>query len=486
MAGPATTGRAAVFTEGNLFRHTAVMALTSSVGLMAIFLVDVIDMIFISMLGQAELAAAVGYAGAVLFFTTSFGIGMAVAAGALVARALGQGNPGQARRRASHAIVHGVIFGAAFAALVFASLDPIVSLLGATGETHTHAVGYLRIIVPSLPFLIVGMLGGAILRAHGDARRAMGATLYGGLVNAVLDPILIFGLGLDLTGAALASVAARLTIAATALIPIFRHHGGLGRPDPAGLLADLRPVAAIALPAILTQLATPVGMAWVTRAMAEFGEQAVAGMAIVGRLTPLAFGVLFSLSGAVGPVLGQNDGAGLHARVRAGFRAALLFCALVTVAVAAVLFALRAPIAGLFGATGVARDLVFLFCGPLALLFFFNGVIFIANAACNNLGRPFLSTAVNWGRHTLGTVVPVAIGGWAFGAQGVMVGQAAGGVVFGLLAWWLALRVIAQRAAGAAGGDGDGAGARGAAQGAPVEVPFDWQARVSRYFNPRR
>ena len=81
----------AVFLEGNLFRHIAVMSFTASVGLMALFIVDFVDMIFISMLGKSELAAAVGYAGAILFFTSSFGIGMAIAAGALVARALGAG-----------------------------------------------------------------------------------------------------------------------------------------------------------------------------------------------------------------------------------------------------------------------------------------------------------------------------------------------------------------------------------------------------------
>ena len=63
------------FVQGNLMRHISVMALTASVGLMAVFLVDLVDMIFISMLGKEELAAAVGYAGAILFFTSSFGIG---------------------------------------------------------------------------------------------------------------------------------------------------------------------------------------------------------------------------------------------------------------------------------------------------------------------------------------------------------------------------------------------------------------------------
>ena len=76
------------------------------------------------------------------------------------------------------------------------------------------------------------------------------------------------------------------------------------------------------------------------------------------------------------------------------------------------------------------------------VLFFFNGVIFVANSAFNNLGRPFHSTWTNWGRHTIGTIPLALLGGSMAGAQGVLLGQAAGGVVFGLIAWWLALRVM--------------------------------------------
>jgi putative MATE family efflux protein len=434
----------AKFLEGNLFRHVSVMSLTSSVGLMAIFAVDFIDMIFIAMLGKAELAAAVGYAATILFFTTSFGIGMAIAAGALVARALGAGDGPLAQERRTHALVYGVVFGIAFAAMVWWWLEEIVFLLGATGETARLAVLYLAIVVPSLPFLMVGMMGGAILRAHGDARRAMMATIYGGSVNAILDPILIFGLDLELVGAALASVAARVVIAVTALLPIIHHYGGIMRPRVAGMMRDLPPIAAIAFPAILTQLATPVGQAIVTRAMAEFGEMAIAGMAIVGRLSPLAFGVIFALSGAVGPILGQNFGARNYERVRLGLQSALLFTGIVIVLVSAVLFALRGPIADLFQATGITRDLVYLFCGPLSLLFFFNGVLFVSNATFNNLGHPFYSTFLNWGRNTVGMIPLVLLGSATLGAQGVLIGQALAGVVFGLLAWWLARRVIAR------------------------------------------
>jgi len=432
----------AKFLQGNLFRHIAVMSLTASIGLMAVFIVDFVDMIFISMLGKSELAAAIGYAGAILFFTSSFGIGMAIAAGALVARALGAGDGTKARQQSSHTMIYGIGFGAVFSFVVWLYIEPLARLMGASGETLDLAVGYLSIIVPSLPFLMVAMVGGAILRAHGDARRAMMATVWGGLVNAILDPILIFGFDMELTGAALASVVARMAMAVAALMPIFRHHGGLERPDARGMLGDLKPVMMIAFPAILTQLATPIGQAYVTRSMAAYGEAAVAGMAIVGRMTPVAFGVIFALSGAIGPVIAQNYGAGQHDRVRGAVRDGLIFSALVIVLITGLLFALRGSIAALFEAEGMTLTLLFLFCGPLALVFFFNAVIFVANAAFNNLGHPYYSTWINWGRHTLGTIpFVIGFGAW-LGAPGVLIGQAVGGVIFGVIAWWLTYRVM--------------------------------------------
>ena len=92
----------AKFLAGAPMRHVAVVSATASIGLMPMFVVDFVDMIFISMLGNAALAAAIGYAGSILFFTTSFGIGIAIAAGALVARALGSGDEALVRSKASH------------------------------------------------------------------------------------------------------------------------------------------------------------------------------------------------------------------------------------------------------------------------------------------------------------------------------------------------------------------------------------------------
>jgi Na+-driven multidrug efflux pump len=134
----------AVFLKGNLFRHISVMSLTSSVGLMAVFLVDFVDMIFISMLGKAELAAAVGYAGAILFFTTSVGIGMAIAGGALVARALGADDEDLARRRATNTLLYGVLTGGMFSAVVWFNLPFLVGFWGLRARRSIWPSGISR------------------------------------------------------------------------------------------------------------------------------------------------------------------------------------------------------------------------------------------------------------------------------------------------------------------------------------------------------
>ncbi len=430
------------FLTGSLTRHIVTMSLTAAVGLLALFVVDLVDMIFISMLGVAELAAAVGFAGSILFMTTSVSIGFSIAAGALVARALGEGRSERAREVLTHVLALGLLFAIGFAALIFAALPALTALVGATGETQSLAVSYLRILIPTMPILMVGMIASAALRGHGAANLSMMVTIIGGVVNALLDPVFIFVLDMGLDGAALASVAARVSIAGSALWFITRRYGGLVAPSVTAILEDSRAIAALAVPAMLANIATPVGSAYVTRAASAFGEEAVAGMAVVARMTPIAFALVFAMSGAIGPIIGQNFGAGNHDRVREAFRRAAALCIAFVVPVVALLFLLRAPIADLFNAQGTARDLIYLFCGPLSLAWVFNGVIFVANASYNNLGHPFYSTWINWGRNTLGVVPFVAIGAALWGARGVLIGQMAGGVLVAMVAFWLAGRVM--------------------------------------------
>lgn len=434
----------AVFLTGNLMGHVTRMSLTASIGILAIFAVDFVDMIFIAMLGQAELAAAIGYAGTLLFFTNAINIGMSIAAGSLVAKALGADQDVAAREHATSVAITAVIISVLVPVLVLSNLSAILSGLGAEGETLHFAARYTSIILPTMCFMGLAMTAMAVLRAYGDAKASMYVTLLGGVVNAMLDPLLIFGAGLGLDGAAYASVAARLTMAAAAIWVVITKHQGFARPSLGLFARDFKAVFALAGPAVLTNLATPVGGAIVTREMAKFGTDAVAAMAVIGRLTPLAFAVVLALSGAIGPIVGQNFGAGQFNRVREALLAGLKFTAAYVVLVTLILFATRGFIADIFEATGEMRALIYLFCGPLALFQIFNGAIFVCNASFNNLGHPLYSTGVNWGRHTLGTLPFVLAGSALMGASGVLIGQAVGGVLFAVLGFGLAWRLTGQ------------------------------------------
>jgi Na+-driven multidrug efflux pump len=110
----------------------------------------------------------------------------------------------------------------------------------------------------------------------------------------------------------------------------------------------------------------------------------------------------------------------------------------------------RNPIAGVFGATGDAKDLIVFFCVFISASFVFNGVLFVANAAFNNLGFAFYSTLLNWGRSTLGVIPFIWLGSRWFGATGVLAGYGLGVVIFGLVGGWLCFRVVARLEAEAA------------------------------------
>lgn len=439
-----------VFVTGSILRHVLVMSATGAIGLIAIFMVDLLSLLYVSWLGSATLTAAVGYATIILFFAVSINIGLMIAVTALVARALGGGGQDEARVLAGSALAH-MVWLAILIVLVLMPMVPwLLDLLGARGETAVVATRFLMITLPSNVLMAIGMGCSGLLRAIGDASRAMWVTLGGGLVTAALDPVLIFGLGMGVDGAAWTTVVSRLVFAIIGLYGAVCVHGMVARPTLKRALADAMPMFTIAGPAVLTNLATPIANAATASMLARFGDAAMAGGAIIDRLTPVAFGVLFALSGAIGPILSQNWGAGRFDRMREGLRIGLVCAAIYVVIAWAVLVLLRNPIAGMFGAVGLTAELVVFYClisGPMWLCL---GGLFVANAAFNNLGFPLYSTAFNWGRATLGTIPFAYAGAALYGAQGVIAGAGLGAAMFGIVAVRTAFLAIGKRERAAA------------------------------------
>lgn len=420
------------FLTGGTMGHVVRMTATGAMGITFVFVVDAANLLWISQLGDPRLVAAIGFAYAVQFFSVSIAVGLMIATTAVISRSIGAGAHAQARRQASAGTVIAAIVLTLVVAVIVGLRHELIALAGATGETARLAARYLAITIPSLIPMSAALACSGALRAHGYGAKAMYVTLFSGFVLLIIDPILIFYLGWGLDGAAIGLVLFRFCLLGLAIYYSVVQMGLLDRPRLRTLRNIAGPFAAVAVPAVATQMSTPAGNYFLTIVMAQFGDDAMAAWAVIGRLTVVVFGGIFSLSGAIGGIFGQNYGAGKMSRVRSTYRDALVFCGIYTLVAWGLLLTVTPHVIALFGLSGLGADVLrsFTFVGVGG--FVFIGGLFVSNAAFNNLGKAGRSTMVNWLKD--GVLSWPAAAGLAviFGAQGVIYGQALAGALVGI------------------------------------------------------
>ncbi|MCM5559067.1 MATE family efflux transporter [Pleomorphomonas sp. JP5] len=428
----------AAYVEGSVFRHVVALTALGSLGLMAIFTVDLVNLLYISLLGDEVLTAAMGYAGAVLFLLVSVGIGFSIGVTALTAQRVGAGDRSGARRVATSGLVISFAASSAVTLVIAAVLDPCLSLLGATGREFEVTRHFLWITMLGMPPLALSMAMGGVLMAFGAPRMTLWINLAGAVATAILDPIFIFALDLGVTGAAIVTVLIRFVAIAVGWYGLVPRLNALVRPTMSNVRRDFAPLLIIAFPAILTNLATPVSNMMVTAYVARFGTEAVAGWSIIGRIYPLCFAGIFALTGSVGAIFGQNVGAHRFDRVRKTLSDSTLFTAIYVAAIWLLLLLGTDAINWAFQASGRVAEMIAFYCLWAAPTFIFTGALFVANAAFNNLGFASYSTFFNWGRATLGTLPFCWLGIWYGSADAVILWWSIGAALFGLPALWLA------------------------------------------------
>lgn len=449
---PTQSGRSrAVFLEGSILRHVIVMTATGAVGIVAIFFVDLLTLVYISWLKNPKMTAGIGLATQLSFFFISLQIGFSIAVTALVSQTLGRGDRHEAGRIATSAMIHIAWITGIATLLVWPFCREMAHFVGARGETLDHATLFLQITLPSNSLLAVGMALSGVLRAAGDAARAMYVTLGGAIVISILDPILILYLRWDVVGAGISTFGSRLAFLVVGLWGAVKVRRLLGQANWATITRCLGPLLMVAVPAMITNLAAPVANIYALRVFAQFGDAAIAGMAIIDRIIPIAFGALFAMSGAVGPIVGQNFGAKKFDRVASTLTNCYGVAICYGLFIWAVLWLASPFIVWLFDAKGTTAGMILFFCKVGAGGWLFLGCLFAANSAFNNLGYPVLATVFNWGRATLGVIPFVTLGAHYGGPNGALLGVALGGVFFGVAAIATSYRLtsrLAQRTAG--------------------------------------
>lgn len=438
------------FTLGSIHRHVLTMTSTSTLGLLAVFLVDILTLVYVARLDDQTLLAAVGLGKLLLFINSAFVSGVVIAAGALLSERIGKHAGGALARLASHLLLLAIGASALVAGLEWLCVGPVSRGLGIEGATYQAALGFTRLALPSSVLLAAAQTCAQMLRAQGHMRQGLLVLLAGAATLAVADPLLIFVFGLGLPGAGLACVLSAAVSLALGLFWVRRHiglsvswHARLARLHIARALR-------IAVPASLGNLAMPVGVSYLMAVLAGLGTSALAGMAVVDRVMQLCFCAFFALPNALVPVIAQNLGAGLDDRASQAVAVSRRLVLGYGLAVWLMLIGAGPLIADYFHLQDVGRGLFLDFChfGGGAWLVF--GMDFIALSTFLTMGRAWWVPVFGWLRGTLGTLPFVFLGAKWAGATGALNGFWSGNMLVALVsigtAAWQARRFLRQRA----------------------------------------
>lgn len=273
-------------------------------------LISIIDTIWVSKLGTSSLAA-IAIASAVfgaVFAVLGF---VHVTITPLVAGEVGRNNLPQAGGVTKGAFVVSVGIGVVVAGVAVLLAEPVVELFGASGDVLAQAVSYLQIRMLALPAMLVAMVGHGVYRGHQDTRTPLYVTIAMNVVNLVLDPILIFGLGMGIVGAAWATVIAQ-SIAATAFLVLMfgRDRSKLGLN---GRIGDARGLEVSTIlvkgwPMMVRSMALLFALTATTVAAARIGVAEVAAHQIAFQLWLFLAFVLDSLAVAAMAMIGMDLG----------------------------------------------------------------------------------------------------------------------------------------------------------------------------------
>ncbi len=323
------------------------LSVPSMVSMIAMSLYFLADMFWLGRLSyQAIAAVTIIFPFDVMVFAVGYGSGVGV--NALASRRFGEGNVEATNRVAGQAFPLSVFFGLIFlvASLVFGR--QIASLLGATPEIIDLTVRYLSFFAWGIPFIVFRVITRNVFQAAGDAMKPMIFTVVGSVVNAALDPFLIFGWGpfpeMGIGGAGLATAIAG-AVACTLSCYFLLRRQSLYRVRPRHLKPDfmiITQIYRVGLPSMLMNL-TEAGIFLVlNRIVAGFGSLALAALGIAASIADLAFIPVVGIAHALLPIVGFCFGARLWKRMWAAVRQGSLIVAGVLGAVT-ILLAILAP-----------------------------------------------------------------------------------------------------------------------------------------------
>jgi putative MATE family efflux protein len=420
--------------EGSIQKSLIRMTTPMIIGMLMLFTFSLVDTLFISFLGT-EALTAISFTFPVTFTIMSLAIGLGIGASAVVGKYLGRSEYEKAKEASTVINYISLLLATIVVAICWFFMDNIFNLMGARESLMPAIREYMVVWFPGSIMVVCIMTGNSILRACGDTKTPSILMAAAGLINAILDPIFIFGLGpipaMGIQGAAWATVIAwgvgYFYLMYILVIKKELVSGSL--PSRPVMLSSGREMLRIGVPAAGANMMTPLAAGIMTAIAASFGDEAVAAFGVGARLEPMATLIVLAMSSSLPPLISQNFGAGKIDRVEEAYRLSIKFILGWQMLVYVVLALGAGVIASTFSDDPEVIETIKLFLWILPLGYGMQGIIILTNSSLNALHRPMSALYLSSARFFVFYVPLAYVGSQWFGLAGFFGGALCGNLL---------------------------------------------------------
>ncbi|MCR5101507.1 MAG: MATE family efflux transporter [Butyrivibrio sp.] len=301
-----------VFESDNLWASIFKMVVPALIAILVMLIYNMADMIFVGQTGETAQVAAISVVGPI--FNLIMAVAMLISAGAtvIISSDLGKKDNEHAKMVSSLCIWSGIICGIIAGALIIVFNKPILVFLGATQDIIGYARNYMLILAVGAPLLLISNMLGQVLRAEGAVKDGLIGNLIGTVINIILDPIFILGLGMGVVGAAIATVLGNL-VATFYYIRYMKKKAvvlnmklSYARMNPVFIFS----VMALGLPNAISTLLSGFANSFANQLLSKYGSDAIAANAAAGRVNMIITMILMGICMGAQPLMSYNYGAG--------------------------------------------------------------------------------------------------------------------------------------------------------------------------------
>ncbi len=430
-------------TQGDIKKHLVRLTGPMIFGILGIAIFNLVDTYFVGLLGTNELAA-LSYTFPIVLTFSSLTMGISTGVTAVVSKAAGRSKPDELKALIFDSMLLSFLCVILFVGIGFLALRPALNLMQAEEEIIPLIMQYMTIWLPGLVFVVFPMVGNGIIRALGDTKTPGIVMIIAGTVNAVLDPLFIFGIGpfpeLGVAGAAIATVLGRFITFGVALYVLMKRDKVLvfQKRKFQKMADNWKAILTVGLPDGLSRIILPVGSGIITGLIAAYGVASVAGFGIAVKMENFLIIVAYSLASVIVPFAGQNIGAKKFKRVKKIFQYSNRFILLLQGGLFLILLIFAPFLAGLFSRDGEVVRVAVIYLRIVSIAYGAKGIILLSSSLLNVMRRPLIAAAINVGQMFVVFIPMALLGNMWFGIHGIFSALAISLVLAGGTAWWIA------------------------------------------------